>query len=134
MKTNFGDRLKLYEPAEFADIFLLDKLNINKLDKNVSLFAVCSAKKMEVDGHLKKIAELCTNNVVVIDSNCCGFAGDRGFLLPELNKHGLRNIKEQSNGCSEGYATSRTCEIGLSKHSGISFKSIFYLLEEATRD
>jgi D-lactate dehydrogenase len=89
---------------------------------------------MEVDGHLKKIAELCTNNVVVIDSNCCGFAGDRGFLLPELNKHGLRNIKEQSNGCSEGYATSRTCEIGLSKHSGISFKSIFYLLEEATRD
>lgn len=134
MKTNFGDRLKLYEPAEFADIFLLDKLNIKKLDKKVSLFAVCSAKKMEVDGHLKKIAELCTNNVVVIDSNCCGFAGDRGFLLPELNKHGLRNIKEQSNGCSEGYATSRTCEIGLSKHSGISFKSIFYLLEEATRD
>ena len=134
MKSNFGERLKLYEPAEFADEFLLGKLKIKKLDKKVSLFAVCSAKKMEVDGHLKKIAELCTDKVVVIDSNCCGFAGDRGFLLPELNKHGLRNIKEQSSGCSEGYATSRTCEIGLSKHSGISFKSIFYLLEEATRD
>jgi len=133
MKTNFGERLKLYEPAEFATEFLINKLNINKLNRKISLFAVCSAKKMEVDEHLKHIAELCAEEVVVIDSNCCGFAGDRGFLLPELNKHGLRNIKKQSEGCSEGYATSRTCEIGLSKHSGISFKSIFYLLEEATR-
>ena len=133
MKTNFGERLKLYEPAEFASEFLIDRLKINKLDKSISLFAVCSAKKMEVDEHLKRIAELCAERVVVIDSNCCGFAGDRGFLLPELNRHGLRNIKEQSKGCSEGYATSRTCEIGLSKHSGITFRSILYLLEEATR-
>lgn len=133
MKTNFGERLKLYEPAEFASEFLIDRLKINKLDKSISLFAVCSAKKMEVDAHLKRIAELCAKRVVLIDSNCCGFAGDRGFLLPALNKHGLRNIKEQSKGCSEGYATSRTCEIGLSKHSGITFKSILYLLEEATR-
>ena len=133
MKTNFGERLKLYEPAEFATEFLLDKLNPRKLDKKISLFSVCSAKKMEVEGNLKKIAESCAKEVVVMESNCCGFAGDRGFLLPELNKHGLRNLKVQSEGCSEGYATSRTCEIGLSNHSGITFKSIFYLLEEATR-
>lgn len=134
MKSNFGERLKLYEPAEFAIEFLIDKLKITKLKRSISLFTVCSAKKMEVEEHLYKIAELCASNVVVIDSNCCGFAGDRGFILPELNKHGLRNIKEQSKGCAEGYATSRTCEIGLSRHSGISFKSIFYLLEEATRN
>ena len=134
MKSNFGERITLYEPAEFATQFLVDKLKIRKLNRKISLFAVCSAKKMEVEEHLKKLAELCAEEVVVIDSNCCGFAGDRGFLLPELNKHGLRNIKEQSAGCSEGYATSRTCEIGLSKHSGISYKSIFYLLEEATRE
>lgn len=133
MQTNFGDRLKLYEPAEFAYLFLMDKLTIQKLEKKISVFAVCSAKKLEVDNYLYDIARRCAKDVTVIDSNCCGFAGDRGFLLPELNKHGLRNLAKQTQGCSEGYATSRTCEIGLSNHSGINFSSIFYLLEEASR-
>ncbi len=133
MRTNFGERLKLYEPAEFASKFLLDKLKINKLDKKISVFAVCSAKKMEVENYLYDIAKKCAKDVTVIESNCCGFAGDRGFLLPELNKHGLRDLAKQTKGSTEGYATSRTCEIGLSNHSGIEFSSIFYLLEEASR-
>ncbi len=133
MKTNFGERIKLYEPAEFIVEFVKDKLKFRKLNKKVSVFAVCSAKKMEVDKYIYQLASLCAIDVVEIDSNCCGFAGDRGFLLPELNKHGLRDIARQSEGCSEGYATSRTCEIGLSNHSGINFSSIVYLVEEATR-
>lgn len=133
MKSNFGERLKLYEPAEFTVKFLSDKLKFNKLERRVAVFAVCSAKKMEVDNYLVEIANKCATEVVVNDTNCCGFAGDRGFLLPELNKHGLRFLREQSKDCSEGYATSRTCEIGLSHHSGISYKSIIYLAEEASR-
>jgi len=133
MKTNMGDRLKLYEPAEFIQKKLFSRLNIRQLDKKVAVFAVCSAKKMEVDGAIAEIARKCAKEVVVIDSNCCGFAGDRGFLLPKLNQHGLRFIKEQSIDCKEGYATSRTCEIGLSNHSGITFSSIMYLVEEASR-
>jgi D-lactate dehydrogenase len=133
MQTNFGERLKLYEPAEFASKFLMDKLEIKQLDKKISVFAVCSAKKMEVDSYLYDIAKQCAKDVTIIDSNCCGFAGDRGFLLPELNKHGLRYLSSQTEGSSQGYATSRTCEIGLSNHSGINFSSIFYLLEEASR-
>ncbi len=133
MRSNMGDKFHLYEPAEFIDKFLLNKLNIKKLERKVAVFSVCSAKKMEVDTILEKIANKCASEVVVIDSNCCGFAGDRGFILPELNRHGLRNLREQSAGCTEGYATSRTCEIGLSEHSGITYKSILYLLEEASR-
>ncbi len=133
MKSNFGERLKLYEPAEFTVKYLQDKLQFRKLERKVAVFAVCSAKKMEVDGYLVEIANKCAAEVVVNDTNCCGFAGDRGFLLPELNRHGLRFLREQSKGCDYGYATSRTCEIGLSNHSGISYKSIMYLAEEATR-
>jgi D-lactate dehydrogenase len=133
MKTNMGERLNLYEPAEFIDKFLIDKLNIKQLDKKIAIFSVCSAKKMEVDVILEKIARRCAKEVVVIDSNCCGFAGDRGFILPELNRHGLRNLREQSVGCQVGYATSRTCEIGLSEHGGITYKSILYLVEEASK-
>lgn len=134
MKSNFGERLKLYEPAEFISKFLMNRLSFRKLERRVAVFAVCSAKKMEVDGYLTEIANKCATEVVVNDTNCCGFAGDRGFLLPELNKHGLRFLKEQSKDCETGYATSRTCEIGLSKNSGISYKSIIYLAEEASRN
>ncbi|MFA6334419.1 MAG: FAD-binding and (Fe-S)-binding domain-containing protein [Bacteroidales bacterium] len=133
MKSNMGERLKLYEPAEFIQNKLMDKLKIRQLDKKVAVFSVCSAKKMEVDGILCDIARKCAREFVVIESNCCGFAGDRGFLLPKLNQHGLRFLREQSEGCKEGYATSRTCEIGLSRHSGITYSSILYLVEEASR-
>jgi D-lactate dehydrogenase len=119
-----------------------DKLKIKKLDKRVAVFAVCSTKKLGVDNMLFDVARLCAKEVTVIESNCCGFAGDRGFTFPQLNTHGLRMLRSQVEGtlvdgtktspCVEGYATSRTCEIGLSRNSGITFKSILYLLDEAS--
>lgn len=150
MHTNMEGELKLFEPAEFLMEHVIGKLKIKKLPKKVAVFAVCSAKKMGVDNMLYDLAKLCAEEVVVIESNCCGFAGDRGFLLPQLNAHGLRHLREQVEGkcsnnasqssgnapqtpCIEGYATSRTCEIGLSHNSGVTFKSILYLLEEASR-
>lgn len=143
MHTNMdGGALKLYEPAEFILKFLVDKLKIKKLDRRIAVFAVCSTKKLGVDNMLFDVARLCAKEVTVIESNCCGFAGDRGFTLPQLNTHGLRMLRSQVEGtladgtkvspCVEGYATSRTCEIGLSRNSGITFKSILYLLDEAS--
>lgn len=133
MHTRMDERLKLYEPAEFAAEFLMDRLEITPVDEKVAVFAVCSAKKLGVDGVLADIARRCAREVVTVESNCCGFAGDRGFLLPELNTHGLRMLREQIYGCQSGYATSRTCEIGLSRNGGIPFKSILYLLERCSR-
>ena len=131
MKANFGDALPLYEPTEFLDKFVLPQLTLKPVDEKVALFAVCSAKKMGVDPYLKRVAERCAREVVVVDSNCDGFAGDRGFFFPELNEHGLRDLKRQVEGCDEGFAVSRTCEIGLSRNSGLVFKSIVYLVAEA---
>ncbi|MBQ7998346.1 MAG: (Fe-S)-binding protein, partial [Bacteroidales bacterium] len=140
MRTNMGEPLKLYEPAEFITKYLVPRLKITPQEEKIAVFAVCSSKKMGVDNMLYDIAKLCSKEVVVIDSNCCGFAGDRGFTFPELNTHGLRALKEQTSGitdhsgkpCKEGYAASRTCEIGLSRNSGITFKSILYLLDKVS--
>jgi D-lactate dehydrogenase len=77
---------------------------------------------------------MCARDVLIPDEvGCCGWAGDRGFSHPELNASALRSLKTQLRpDISQGFSTSRTCEIGLSLHSGISYKSIVYLVDEAT--
>ena len=134
MKENMNSRLKLYEPAEFITDLLLPYLNIIPVDEVISIFPVCSMKKMELDTKLAELASVCAKEVIVTDCNCCGFAGDRGFTFPELNMHGLINVKDQLTGkVKNGYSTSRTCEIGLSLHTGISHKSIVYLVDRVSK-
>jgi D-lactate dehydrogenase len=79
-----------------------------------------------------KLAEACAEKVIVPDGiGCCGWAGDRGFNVPELNTSALKGLKESlPENCTEGYSTSRTCEIGLSLNSGIEYRSILDLLDE----
>lgn len=134
MKENFKSDLKLYEPVEFITEYLLPWLNISPVDEAITVFPVCSMKKMEMDVKLADLARLCSKKVIIPDANCCGFAGDRGFTFPELNKHGLKDLKNQlPDFVKHGYSTSRTCEIGLSLHSGISYKSIVYLVDMVSR-
>lgn len=134
MKENFSSALKLYEPVEFILEYLAPELEFTPVDEIVSVFTVCSMKKLGLEDKLLQLAKMCAATVVVPETNCCGFAGDRGFSYPELNKHGLRYLREQiPAGVKHGYSTSRTCEIGISEHSGVSHKSIVYLVDRATR-
>jgi len=65
---------------------------------------------------------------------CCGWAGDKGFTVPELNAHALRDLRAAlPAGCADGYSTSRTCEIGLAHHSGVPYRSIAYLVDACAR-
>ena len=133
MRENMAHRLKLYEPVEFICEYLLPHLDIAPLDETIAVFPVCSMKKMDLEHKLLALARTCAARVVVPQTNCCGFAGDRGFSVPELNRHGLRHLKAQlPEDVTRGYSTSRTCEIGLSLHSGISFQSIVTLVDEVS--
>jgi glycerol-3-phosphate dehydrogenase subunit C len=130
----FSKKLKIVDPIEFMLDYVMPQLVVKNKKDTIAVFPVCSVKKIGKMDQLLALSNLCANNVTLIDSNCCGFAGDRGFLIPELNEYGLRELKEQiPANCKEGYSTSRTCEIGLEKMSCMDFKSIFYLIEEVTR-
>lgn len=126
--------LKIYDPIEFMLDFVISKLEIKHPRNIVTVFPVCSVKKIGMEQKLLQLAKLCAKEVAFVDTNCCGFAGDRGFTYPELNAHGQRHLNEQiPAGCKDGYSTSRTCEIGMSEYSDINFKSIFYLIDEVTK-
>ena len=126
-------RMKLYEPAEFIYDFLRDKLTFNPTDEPVALHITCSMKKMELENKIISLAKLCSKAVIIpSEVGCCGFAGDRGFTHPELNESALKGLRMQVSTCEVGYSSSRTCQIGLSLHSGIPYYSIVFLVDEAS--
>lgn len=134
MRETLDTRLRLYEPVEFITTYLLDKLTFRRLPRTVAIHATCSTSKMGLAGLLESLASRCASEVVSSPGvACCAWGGDRGFFYPELNRSALQDLKSQTAGATEGYSTSRTCEIGLSLHSGLSYKSIVFLVEEATR-
>ena len=75
-----------------------------------------------------------TAEKVIVPENvtCCGWAGDRGFFHPELNRSALAPLEHAKLDATEGYSNSRTCEIGLSVNSGIAYKSLVYLVDKCT--
>ncbi len=98
------------------------------------MHVTCSTQHLGESQGLIDIARRCSSNVVIPEGiHCCGFAGDKGFNVPELNAHSLKTLAEQTAGCEEGISTSRTCEIGLSRHSGIDYHGLVYLVDRVTR-
>lgn len=130
-------KLKIFDSVEFIADHVIEKLNIIKKEDTIAIHSTCSTTKMELTDKLIQIANRCVSKVVIPEGvDCCGFAGDRGFSHPELNKSALAGLSDQiiTHNCSSGYSTSRTCEIGLSLHSGIEYNSIIYLLDECSEE
>ncbi len=129
-------KLTFLDSIEFVHDELLPKLEIKSKSGSVVLHPVCSVTKMGIGAKLEAIAQACSEQVTVpLDAGCCGFAGDRGFLFPELTESATRLEAAEIRAAhpEECYSSSRTCEIGLSRSTGQIFRSYLYLLEKATR-
>ncbi len=134
MCETLDPRLKLYDQVEFIHDFLLDRLKIEKQPISVAIHTTCSSTKMHLEEKLYTIASLCAETVIVPENiSCCGWAGDRGFFYPELNNSALAQLKQGLETATEGYSNSRTCEIGLSINSGMTYKSLVYLVDKAAK-
>ena len=135
-KTMKDSGLQLYEPVEFIDKFVLDRVEITPLDTTVAVHATCSTRLMGLAPTLLRVAKACAKTVVWPDEiGCCAFAGDKGFTNPELNKWALRKLREQieDKGVTIGFSNSRTCEIGLTTHSGVRYMNIAYLVNQVSK-
>lgn len=135
MRRIFDPALKLYEPIEFVHDFLLPELTLNQLPETIAIHTTCSSQKMNLEAKFLAVAQACAEQVIVPERvGCCGFAGDRGFTFPELNAVALADLKPAvARKCTAGYSNSRTCDIGLSLHSGIYYKSIMYLVDRCSQ-
>jgi len=127
------DKLK---KLKFVDIIQFLSQCVNsvdrlKLKRNITLHPTCASEKM---GHSQIMAELalkCAEKAIIPTHwGCCGFAGDRGLIIPELNRSATRMEKEETNDHEMGYSTSRTCEVGMMSNSDIDYQSIAFLVRD----
>lgn len=128
-------KLKFMDSVDFAAMHLLDRLKITNKKSSVVLHPVCSVRKMGITEDMQKLAAACSDRVTVpLYAGCCGMAGDRGLMYPELVEAAVKLEKDEVLGGNfDGhYSSSRTCEYALEKNTGKEYLSILYLLEEAT--
>lgn len=133
-KEQFTRTLNIFEPVGFVNQFLLSELEITPKSESVLLHIACSARKMGLVNDMLSLANRCVSHVIVPEHiECCGWAGDKGFTTPELNNNALTPLREQvPKEVTRGFSNSRTCEIGLSHHSGVPYQSILYLVDEVS--
>jgi len=101
------------------------------------LHPTCTLVKAGGLGDLLRVAEACAERVTVTaGAECCGFGGDRGFLIPELTEKATwreaSEVAALGDAATGFYSTCRTCEIGMTRAVGRSYRSLIHLVHEAT--
>lgn len=134
MQESLDPCLELHEQVGFVSTHVMPNLTVKEKLGKIALHVTCSTTRMGLADSFVQLAHQLADEVVIPpDITCCGFAGDKGFSTPELNASALKTLAKAVDGCEAGYSNSRTCEIGLSEHSGIEYQSIVYLVDQLTQ-
>jgi D-lactate dehydrogenase len=132
LMTKSDSNLQIIDSIVFADQYLLPKLKITKMLDSVVLHPTCSSTVMGIDSNFEKLAHAISRQVTIpYNWGCCAFAGDRGMLHPELTasatKAQANEVKSQS---FDAYlSTNLTCEIGMSRATGHTYRHILCQLD-----
>jgi D-lactate dehydrogenase len=123
------------DSAQFLAQHVLPKLTITQRLSSLAVHHNCSAQRLFEQSSTEAVAAACAETVAVLSSiTCCGYAGDKGLFLPELNAHATRRVgNDIPQGCELGVSTVSTCASGLSERAGVPFVSLASLLEWASR-
>ncbi|MET9322252.1 FAD-binding and (Fe-S)-binding domain-containing protein [Streptomyces sp. NPDC003038] len=115
---------------------LLPHLEIRRTVRSAVLHPTCSMRHLGDEEQLRAVAEACADEVVVPDdTGCCGFAGDRGMLHPELTASATaREAAEVTARSFDAHlSANRMCEVGMDRATGRGYYSALLELEHASR-
>lgn len=130
------EALTVLDSIAWASDRLLPNLEITERVPSAAVHPTCSSGHLGLDAAMEKIADALAEEVIVpTEATCCGFAGDRGFLHPELTAAAtapeaeeVRDAHAHAHVCAN-----RTCEIGMSRATDESYESFVFLLERSSR-
>ena len=128
--------LGINDISEFLCKYVVPHLDIEKCDERVIVHKQCKIKSLNKSQYIEDLARLCTDHVFNIKSFACdGFAGQKGFFTPELNKSATKDLAGEiaEYGATLGVSSSSTCEIGLGENGGIPFVGVAFLLDRCSK-
>jgi D-lactate dehydrogenase len=131
-----GADVEVLDSIAWAHDHLLPELEVKRRVGSVAVHPTCSAGHMQIATKLEGVAHALADEVVVpVGTTCCGMAGDRGLLHPELPRSALRDVKAALDGriFDACVSSNRTCELALQQVTGRAYSSFIFLLEELTR-
>ncbi len=126
------DRLTFFDSIEFFHK-IRGRLPIKKKKKSVVLHPNCSVVKMGLIQLMIEVAEICSDDVIVPENlGCCGFAGDRGLLYPDLTASALKEEMQEVNSFTGDayYSSNIPCNIGLNTFSTNKYLHLAHLIKE----
>ena len=106
--------ITVIDAIAFVEEHVLDKLNVPRKLESVTLHPTCSSTHLGIFPQVVRVAEAAVEQVnVPADWNCCGYAGDRGMLHPELTASATKReaAEAQSLGAKYHASSNRTCEL-----------------------
>ncbi|MGV1004911.1 MAG: FAD-binding and (Fe-S)-binding domain-containing protein [Candidatus Nanopelagicales bacterium] len=129
-------KLTVLDSIEWANSVLLPRLTVQKTVATAVIHTTCAGQHLALSDKLATVAGALAEEVTQpLYGTCCGFAGDRGMLHPELSEAATAEQAAELKGQQfDAYLCSnRTCEIGMTRAIGQDYESFLFLLEEATR-
>jgi D-lactate dehydrogenase len=130
------DGIEVLDSIAWVHDRLLDRLEVRRKLGTMVVHPTCSATHLGLSPKLAAIAARLADEVVVpASTGCCGMAGDRGWLHPELPASALRDVALELDGRSfeACVSSNRTCEAALHQVTGRPYSSFVLALEELTR-
>lgn len=129
------EKIRVIDVVQWLADEVVDHLPITTDQGKIAVHPPCSGEHLGTTDALIKVADACGEAEVPEGAACCGTAGDRVMLHPELVESATR---EERAGLEKGnydhfVSANRTCEMGLEMIAGKPFESIAVLVERASR-
>lgn len=127
--------LRVVDSVDFAAEHILPRVTVAAKLSSVVVHPTCSSTRAGSNENLMSVARAFADEAVVPDSwGCCGFAGDRGMLHPELTKSATLaeadEIASRFDKTVDAFVScNRTCEIGMSRATGEKFVHVLETLD-----
>lgn len=129
------DKLTILDAVEWLARDVVEHLEITEDLGRIAVHPPCSGEHMGTTEALIQLAGACGDAEVPAGAACCGTAGDRVMLHPELVESATREEREglDAGNYDAFVSANRTCEMGLQMIAEKPFESIAALLERASR-
>ncbi|MHA7223750.1 FAD-binding and (Fe-S)-binding domain-containing protein [Arthrobacter sp. RHLT1-20] len=128
--------LRMVDAVDFAADNILPRLPDHGKLELLALHPTCSSTRMGLNDALGAVAGAVAERVEIPENwGCCAFAGDRGLLHPELTASATAKQAAEvaGMGAAAHASCNRTCELGMTRATGVPYRHVLELLEEVTR-